>query len=97
MKRDGAAKTRHYARPIEVMTVREVSDYLHVHPGTIYKLLKRHQIPASGVGSDWRFNIETIVTPGAWRRGSSAVTSVGSVNAGFRAGRTLVWRAAETA
>ena len=42
------------------MNVREVSAYLHVHPGTIYKLLKRHQIPAFHVGSDWRFNIETI-------------------------------------
>ena len=42
------------------MTVREVSAYLHVHPSTIYKLLKQHQIPAFRVGSDWRFKIETI-------------------------------------
>ena len=40
--------------------MREVSTYLHVHPGTIYKLLKHHQIPAFHVGSDWRFNIEAI-------------------------------------
>jgi excisionase family DNA binding protein len=64
MKRNGAAKTRHYAGPIKIMTVREVSAYLHVHPGTIYKLLKRHQIPAFHVGSDWRFNVETI---DSWR------------------------------
>ena len=58
MKSEDAAKTSDYTGPINVMTVREVSAYLHVHPGTIYKLLKRHQIPAFHVGSDWRFKIE---------------------------------------
>jgi excisionase family DNA binding protein len=43
-----------------VMTVKEVSDYLHVHPSTIYRLIKRRQIPAFRIGSDWRFNVETI-------------------------------------
>ena len=42
------------------MTVREVSDYLRVHPSTIYRLLRHRQIPAFQVGSDWRFNIEAI-------------------------------------
>jgi excisionase family DNA binding protein len=42
------------------MTVREVSAYLHVHTSTIYRMLKHHQIPAFRVGSDWRFNIESI-------------------------------------
>jgi excisionase family DNA binding protein len=42
------------------MTLKEVSDYLHVHPSTIYRLLKRGEIPAFRIGSDWRFNIETI-------------------------------------
>jgi len=37
-----------------------VSAYLKVHPSTIYRLLKRKQIPAFHVGSDWRFNIEMI-------------------------------------
>lgn len=31
-----------------------------MHPATIYKLLKRHQIPAFRIGSDWRFRIEAI-------------------------------------
>ena len=60
MKSDGAPETSHYAGPMKVRTVREVSAYLHVHPSTVYKLLKRHQIPAFHVGSDWRFNIEMI-------------------------------------
>jgi excisionase family DNA binding protein len=60
------AKTSHYAGPVRVMTVREVSAYLQVHPSTIYRLLKHNQIPAFHVGSDWRFNIETI---DSWRLG----------------------------
>ena len=59
-KKKDAAKTPHYAGPIKVMTVREVSAYLRVHPSTIYRLLRRHQIPAFHMGSDWRFNIEAI-------------------------------------
>jgi excisionase family DNA binding protein len=43
-----------------VLTVKEVADYLHVHQSTIYRMLKRSQLPAFRVGSDWRFNVETI-------------------------------------
>ena len=57
MKSEDADKTKH---SIKVMTVREVSAYLKVHPTTIYRLLKHNQIPAFQVGSDWRFNVESI-------------------------------------
>jgi excisionase family DNA binding protein len=43
-----------------VLTVRDLSNYLRVHPSTIYRLLKTGQLPAFRVGSDWRFNIEEI-------------------------------------
>ena len=43
-----------------VMTVKELSDYLTVHPSTVYRQLKRGQLPAFKVGSDWRFNVESI-------------------------------------
>ncbi len=43
-----------------VLTVRELAGYLKVHPTTIYRLLKRGAVPAFRVGSDWRFNIESI-------------------------------------
>ena len=48
MKIEGAAaeETSHDAGPVKMMTVREVSAYLRVHPSTIYRLLKHHQIPA---------------------------------------------------
>jgi excisionase family DNA binding protein len=42
------------------MTVKELSDYLKVHPSTIYRQLKRGRLPAFKVGSDWRFNVESI-------------------------------------
>ena len=43
-----------------ILTVRDLSSYLRVHPSTIYKMLKRNQLPAFRVGSDWRFTVEAI-------------------------------------
>ena len=43
-----------------IMTVRELADYLRVHPITIYRQLKCGQLPAFRVGSDWRFDVEAI-------------------------------------
>jgi excisionase family DNA binding protein len=42
------------------MTVNELSTYLRVHRSTIYRLLKKGQIPGFKIGSDWRFNVEAI-------------------------------------
>jgi len=46
------------------MKARDVSSYLRVHPSTIYRMLKHHEIPAFHVGSDHRFKIEAI---DSWR------------------------------
>ena len=43
-----------------VLTVQEVSSYLRMHPSTIYKMLKKNQLPAFRVGSDWRFTVDAI-------------------------------------
>jgi len=43
-----------------VLTREEVADYLRIHPSTVYRLLKKRQIPDFKVGSDWRFNLESI-------------------------------------
>jgi excisionase family DNA binding protein len=43
-----------------VMTLEEVAQFLHVHPSTIYRMLKKRNIPAFKVGSDWRFSQESI-------------------------------------
>jgi excisionase family DNA binding protein len=50
----------------KVLTVQEVSAYLRVHPSTIYRMLKKNQLPAFRVGSDWRFTVEAI---DRWRAG----------------------------
>jgi excisionase family DNA binding protein len=43
-----------------VLKLEEVASYLRVHPSTIYRLVKKRQLPAFKLGSDWRFNREAI-------------------------------------
>ena len=43
-----------------VLTVQDVAEYLRLNPSTVYQLLKRKQLPAFKIGSDWRFNRESI-------------------------------------
>jgi excisionase family DNA binding protein len=40
----------------EVMTVKELADYLRVNRTTVYKLLRTGQLPGYRVGWEWRFN-----------------------------------------
>jgi excisionase family DNA binding protein len=61
-KKPGIAPTP----PPTLLTVREVSEYLRVHPTTVYRLLHLKRIPGFRVGSDWRFSVETI---DRWQRG----------------------------
>ena len=56
---DTMATESKYTLP-RVMTVKELSDYLRVHPSTIYKLLRRGELPGFRIGTDWRFNAEVI-------------------------------------
>jgi excisionase family DNA binding protein len=48
-----------YSLP-SVLNVKELSAYLRVHPSTIYKLLRRGELPGFRIGADWRFNAELI-------------------------------------
>jgi excisionase family DNA binding protein len=43
-----------------VLTLEEVAQFLRVHPSTVYRLLRKRIIPAFKVGSDWRFNQESV-------------------------------------
>jgi excisionase family DNA binding protein len=44
----------------EILTVKEISELLRVHPTTVYKLLKGGRIPSFRVGGDWRFRKDRI-------------------------------------
>jgi excisionase family DNA binding protein len=44
----------------KVITVGELAEYLRVHRSTLYRLLKKGEVPGFKIGSDWRFNIEEI-------------------------------------
>jgi excisionase family DNA binding protein len=59
LRGDNMASETKYSLP-RVMTVKELSDYLRVHPSTIYKLLRRGELPGFRIGTDWRFNAEVI-------------------------------------
>jgi excisionase family DNA binding protein len=54
-----------------IMTLEEVAMFLRVHPSTVYRLLRQHRIPAFKMGSDWRFNQESIERWIAEREGAS--------------------------
>ena len=44
----------------KVLTVKDVADYLDVHPMTIYKHVKGGKIPAFKVGASWRIRRDSI-------------------------------------
>jgi excisionase family DNA binding protein len=43
-----------------LLTLREVADYLHVHPGTVYRLVKKGQLRGLRVGRDFRFDSQAL-------------------------------------
>ncbi len=53
-------KSKRHTVTSSVFTVGELADYLRVDPSTIYRLLKRKELPAFKVGRDWRFVMEEI-------------------------------------
>jgi excisionase family DNA binding protein len=44
----------------KIYTIKELSDRLRVHPTTIYRLLRRGELPAFRVGSNWRFSRDAL-------------------------------------
>lgn len=48
------------SRNKRVMTVKEIAEYLDVHPMTIYKYVKEGKIPAFKIGTSWRIRRDSI-------------------------------------
>jgi len=65
------------ASSTKVLTVNELAEYLRVHRSTIYRLLKKGQLPGFKIGSDWRFNVE-VIDEWRLRQGSSVLEEEGA-------------------
>jgi len=46
--------------PNDILTVKEVADYLKVNERTIYRLATNGELPAFRVGASWRFRLNEI-------------------------------------
>lgn len=46
--------------PKQVMTARQLSEYLQLNEMTIYKLAREGKIPATRIGRSWRFRKDLI-------------------------------------
>src|SRR4029450_1543940 len=57
----------------EVMTLREVAEYLDCHKTTVYKLPHQGKIPCLKLGGEWRFlkaDVDKWVAKGSARQGA---------------------------
>lgn len=44
----------------EILTIKEVAEYLHVNERTMYRLANKGEVPAFKVANAWRFKKEEI-------------------------------------
>ncbi len=44
----------------QIMTPKEAAKYLGFHIVTVYRLLKKHEIPATKIGGQWRFKKDVL-------------------------------------
>ena len=65
-----------------IMTLEEVAIFLRVHHSTVYRLLRKHRIPAFKLGSDWRFNQESIEKWILDKEGQHVTTTEGATTEG---------------
>lgn len=44
------------AKNKEILTAKEVAEYLNIHPLTVHRYAREGRIPAFKIGTDWRFH-----------------------------------------
>ena len=54
MKKNGSARAE------QIMTLREVAQYLGLHAMTVYKLTREGRMPAAKIGGQWRFKRDVL-------------------------------------
>lgn len=59
----------------EIMTVKQLAEYLHLNYQTVYKKAQRGEIPSSKIGRGWRFQKAII---DRWLTEEKAVTKIKS-------------------
>jgi len=47
-------------KPLDVMTLNEVAEYLRIPRSTAYKLAQEGKVPGQKVGRHWRFHKEAV-------------------------------------
>jgi len=55
----------------EIMTPREAAEYLSIHVRTIYRLVKKGDIPGRKVGGSWRFKKDALDEWLSWKENPS--------------------------
>ena len=50
----------HMEKAKAVLTIGEVAEMLRVHPTTVYRLLKRGDIPGFKIGGNWRVSVNAL-------------------------------------
>ena len=53
-------KTNGTKRAEQIMTLREVAQYLGLHAMTVYKLTREGRMPAAKIGGQWRFKRDVL-------------------------------------
>ncbi|MBM4330266.1 MAG: helix-turn-helix domain-containing protein [Deltaproteobacteria bacterium] len=51
----------------EIMTPQEAAEYLSIHVRTIYRLVKKGEIPGRKVGGSWRFKKDALDEWLSWK------------------------------
>jgi excisionase family DNA binding protein len=54
------ARKTTWVPPVSVFTIEDLARYLRISPSTIYRLLKRNELPGFKLGRNWRFSIDAI-------------------------------------
>ena len=48
------------AKSRKILTIVEVSDFLRLHPTTVYRLVRKGELPAFKIGGGWRVNMHEL-------------------------------------